>query len=142
MALGRYQMTDSALKDAGMKDTNGNWTGKYGVTGDADFLNNPKAQEQAAAEYHRSNYRHLQSNGDLAKKGHTIKGINGQITITEAGLLAAAHRQGAFAVHKYLNNVFANGGRSNPNTFPPKLKDAFLSIETRLREFQNIPLRP
>lgn len=142
-ALGRYQLTTVALKDAGLKDKKtGQWTGKHGVHSDADFLNNPRAQELAAADYHEANIRYLKVNGAWGMKGQTFKGIKAPITITETGLVAAAHRQGAGAVHDYLNHVFTHKRASDPHTFPRGKSDAYMAIETRLREFQNVPLRP
>ena len=142
-ALGRYQLTTEALKDAGLKDRNtGQWTGKYGIRSDADFLNNPKAQELAAADYHEANIHYLTMNGAMNRNGRTYQGIKAPITITEAGLVAAAHRYGAKAVAQYLDHVFAHRGISDQNTFPSAKKKAYLAIETRLRKFQGIPLRP
>tara|TARA_R110001592_G_scaffold64194_2_gene197418 strand:- start:14303 stop:15298 length:996 start_codon:yes stop_codon:yes gene_type:complete len=142
-ALGRYQLTTAALKEAGLKNKNtGHWTGKHGVHSDADFLNNPRAQELAAADYHEKNILYLTRNGTWGMKGQTFKGIKAPITITETGLVAAAHRQGAREVRDYLNHIFAHKGVSDPQTFPRGKSDAYLAIETRLREFQNVPLRP
>ena len=142
-ALGRYQLTDDALKDAGLKDRKtGQWTGKYGIHSAADFLNNPRAQELAAADYHEANIRHLTANGAMNRTGQTYQGIKAPITITDAGLVAAAHRYGAKTVGEYLDHVFAHKGISDQNTFPSGKEKAYLAIETRLRKFQNIPLRP
>jgi hypothetical protein len=51
---GAYQMGEAALKDAGMLDGNGKWTGKYGVTSRKDFLNNKMAQDRAVMDYFRA----------------------------------------------------------------------------------------
>ncbi|MEK9672711.1 MAG: hypothetical protein VW268_09440 [Rhodospirillaceae bacterium] len=93
-ALGLYQMTDIALKQAGLKDENtGQWTGKYGIKCEANFLNNPTAQEQAASDLHREHGKQLRNNGawTAAQNGQKIWGIRVLIAVTESGLLAAAH---------------------------------------------------
>lgn len=57
--LGRYQMTDNALIDAGMKDAKGNWTGKYNVNSESEFLSNHAAQDLALADYTKKNESYL-----------------------------------------------------------------------------------
>ena len=52
-ALGRYQMRPLALRDVGLRDRGGNWTGKWGIRSDLDFLRSPVAQEKAIAAYLR-----------------------------------------------------------------------------------------
>ncbi|MBT4769091.1 MAG: hypothetical protein HOO00_01005 [Rhodospirillaceae bacterium] len=137
-AWGRYQMTPIALQDVGMMDTNEKWTGKYGVYNKDDFLGNQKAQEKVMADYMKRNREILEKNGALQFEGQKFNGVKAEIIVTESGLLAAAHRQGAPAVRNYLNHQKRNNWVSDPEGFPPKKKDQFLSIETRLREFQNI----
>jgi hypothetical protein len=64
------------------------------------------------------------------------------ITITQSGLMAAAHWQGAGYVDKYQK--FQNGSdwKSNFSTIrDTKLREKYESIETRLRLFQNTPYR-
>jgi hypothetical protein len=46
-ALGRYQMTPKARREAGMIDGDGNWTGKYGIRSRTQFLADHVAQESA-----------------------------------------------------------------------------------------------
>ena len=53
---------------------------------------------------------------------------------------AAAHRQGAGMVKQYLDHQRRHNWTTNPKTFPKNKKDQFLSVETRLREFQNVPV--
>jgi hypothetical protein len=90
IALGRYQMTPLALRAAGMMNRNGNWTGKYGIYSQAQFLADPEAQEQALSDYLADNERQLQANGALARLGETIDGLKATFTISLAGLMAAA----------------------------------------------------
>ena len=59
---------------------------------------------------------------------------------TKSGLLAAAHRQGAGMVKRYLDHQRRHNWTTNPKTFPKNKKDQFLSVETRLREFQKVPV--
>ncbi len=61
-------------------------------------------------------------------------------SVTESGLLAAAHRQGAGMVKQYLDHQRRHNWTTNPKTFPKNKKDQFLGVETRLREFQNVPV--
>ncbi len=139
-AWGRYQMTKPALKDLGMMDAKGNWTGKHGIHDKDDFLKNPKVQEKVLAEYMKRNLDQLRANGALGDMGQKISGVKAQITVTESGLLAAAHRQGAGMVKRYLDHQRRHNWTTNPKTFPKNKKDQFLSVETRLREFQNVPV--
>jgi hypothetical protein len=69
-----------------------------------------------------------------------VSGVKAQITVTESGLLAAAHRQGAGMVKQYLDHQRRHNWTTNPKTFPKNKKNQFLSVETRLREFQNVPV--
>ena len=139
-AWGRYQMTKPALKDLGMMDAKGNWTGKHGIHDKDEFLNNPKVQEKVLAEYMKRNLDQLRANGALGDMGQKISGVKAQITVTESGLPAAAHRQGAGMVKRYLDHQRRHNWTTNPKTFPKNKKDQFLSVETRLREFQNVPV--
>jgi hypothetical protein len=138
-AWGRYQLTKIARKQIGIEDENGKPTGKYGIHNREDFLNNPTAQEKAFADYMKDNKRLLKSNGALGRAGQKIEGIKGKITITESGLLAAAHREGATAVKRYLVHQEAHGWESNFSDLDKKPRQTFLRVETRLREFEGIP---
>ena len=90
-------MTKTALKDLGMMDAKGNWTGKHGIHDKDDFLKNPKVQGKVLAEYMKRNLDQLRANGALGDMGQKISGVKAQITVTESGLPAAAHRPGAAA---------------------------------------------
>ena len=143
-AWGRYQMVRRALIDAGIRDPDTKeWTGplarKLGIESEQDFLASPLAQEKAFQAYLKRTERALRNNGVTAYLGQTIHGIKGKITIAEGNLLAAAHREGAGTVARYLDHLKRHNWKSDPSTFPPgKLGEKFLHIETRLRTFQGI----
>ena len=137
-ALGRYQMRKDALRDAGLIDKQGRWTGKHGVRSAGDFLNNPEAQERAFAQFMRRNEKTLQRNGAARLEGTAVQGIKGRFQVTRSGLLAAAHREGAGRVREYLDHQERHGWKSDAATFPDNLRRSFLSVETRLREFSQI----
>jgi hypothetical protein len=73
-ALGRYQMTRIALQAAGMMDSAGAWTGKYGIHSSDRFLSAPEAQEKALTDYLGDNERQLRANGALGYLGKQIEG--------------------------------------------------------------------
>jgi len=143
-AWGRYQMTKDALVDAGVLDPNTKkWTGplarKMGIGSEQDFLNNPLAQEMAIQAYMKRTERDLKNRGATKYLGRVIDGIKAKITVTESGLLAAAHRRGAGNVALYLDHLKRHNGISDPSTFPKgELGDIFLNVETRLRLFQAV----
>ncbi len=158
-AYGRYQMRVPALRDAGLIDARGNWTGKHGVKSPEDFLRNPEAQERAFADFMARTEGYVRK-GDLPKHiGREIEGVQDKFRITEAGLLAAAHRQGAGMVDQYLEYQGRNQWKSGkfdriPDDISQKIAelqrglpnpqpagDVLRSIETRLREFSGIPYR-
>jgi hypothetical protein len=131
IALGRYQMTPVAMQEAGMFDHYGNWTGKYGVHSQAEFLANPDAQEKALTDYLDDNERQLRANGAFTHIGETIDGLKARFPVTRAGIMAAAHREGAPAAADYLDRVHAHGLSSKGLS----LKAPDRPIETRLRTF-------
>lgn len=127
---GKYQMGESALIDAGYytkvsriynNDWSGKFTGKDNVFSIKDFLNNPKAQENAQIIFKRKQWNYLKALGADKYAGKTINGYQ----ITPSGLLAGAHLKGAVAVNAYLKS----NGQNNP-------KDAFgTSIESYIKKF-------
>ena len=126
---GKYQMGESALIDAGYYKKNGNYnndwrgvfTGKDGVHSIQDFLNNPKAQENAQIVFKKRQWAYLKALDAHRYVGQIINGYK----ITESGLLAGAHLKGAGAVSTYLRS----GGRIAQ-------KDAFgTSVETYIKKF-------
>ena len=127
---GKYQMGEMALVDAGyyVKSSgkyNNDWTGKFigkdNVHSIRDFLNNPKAQENAQIIYKKRQWGYLKAVGADKYVGKIINGY----TITPSGLLAGAHLKGAGCVIKYL--------RSNGQLIE---KDAFgTSVESYMKQF-------
>ncbi len=137
-AWGRYQLRGLTRQQIGLQRKDGSFTGKYGVNSRDEFLKNHKAQEQALADSMADNLRQLKSKGATRKIGQKIAGIRANITITENGLLAAAHRTGPDATNLYLKHLERHGWKSDASTFPTKFRGRFLAVETRLREFENI----
>lgn len=138
-ALGRYQMLPIALRDIGWMDASGGWTSRAaaaGVRSTADFLARPAAQEAAMADYLRRAEQQLSANGALDKAGRRLRGLDGQpILLTRTGLVAAAHRQGAGAVAKWLEHRMEQPAAP----LSPAERSRFQSIETRLRNFASLP---
>ncbi|MBY0339362.1 MAG: hypothetical protein K2X11_22300 [Acetobacteraceae bacterium] len=137
-ALGRYQFLPSTLVDLGWKDAAGNWTAqaqRQGVRSDAEFLANPTAQEAAMTAFLRRVENQLDRNGSLTRQGTTVRGINGQeVTLTEGGLVAAAHRRGSGMVARYLNHV-----QNTPDApLSPRDRQAFQTVERRLMDFAEV----
>lgn len=126
---GKYQMGEMALIDSGYyrkkgnynNDWSGEFTGKDGVYSIKDFLNSPKAQENAQMIFKKRQWGYLKSVGADKFVGKVINGFE----ITQSGLLAGAHLKGAGSVSNYLKS----GGVNNP-------KDAFgTSVESYMRKF-------
>lgn len=113
--VGLFQFGEAALQDVGLytgdgtskNDWTGNWTGKFGVTSLDDFLANPDAQTHAVTVYHAQVWHTLRRvYGAETYLGSTLNGI----TITQSGLVAAAHLVGAGKVGDWLSS----GGATNP----------------------------
>ena len=85
-------------------------------------------------------YRQLENNGSRQYLGAPIRGVVDNFTITDTGLLAASHREGAGAVHNYLSHLESDkNGRyymNYNNISDTRQRDMFKRIETRLREFE------
>lgn len=96
--LGKYQMGNMALQDAGYKDSKGNWTGKNGIDNKQDYLNNEKVQKEAFSILTNRNSKTLNSLGAMDYVGKVFKGV----PVTTKGLMAAAHLVGATAVANML----------------------------------------
>jgi len=143
-ALGRYQLLRDPLIDAGWRDrVSGAWTLRArlaGVTSDAEFLASPTAQEAAFNDVMRVNERQLWANGAMGFNGQRVRGLRGgEVPITEAGLAAAAHREGARTVRRYLDHRAAN--LPAPLAVAGRRGDLsrFNEVERRLREFADTP---
>lgn len=127
---GKYQMGEAALIDSGYykkasanynNDWSGTFTGKDGVFSINDFLNNPRAQENAQIIFKKRQWGYLKGVGADKYVGQVINGIH----ITPSGLLAGAHLKGPGSVINYLKS----NGKNNP-------KDAFgTSVESYIKKF-------
>lgn len=143
-ALGRYQILLDPLIDADWRDRRSphGWTARArreGVASDADFLARPAAQEAALNEVMRRNEEQLVAYGVMRFLGRQMPGLRGDpVPITESGLAAAAHRQGAKTVRDDLLHRAAN-------LPPPPSVDGrgdlskFNEVERRLRAFAATP---
>ncbi len=106
--LGKYQMGEAALIDAGyyqkdgtkINDFSGAWTGKNGINSKEDFLNNPQAQEDAIRSYNQRQWQTIRANDLDLYVGLTIGGVE----ITESGLLAGAHLLGVGNLKRFLES--------------------------------------
>ena len=139
-ALGKYQIRRGGLIDTGYLNQNNQWIGKNGIYSVDDFLSSPEKQEQVLDEYLKSNYNQLKNKGALNYLGVPMQGIIDDFDITDTGLLAASHREGAGAVNNYLNHLVKNSnGRYYINyddILDKNLSEMFKRIETRLRKFE------
>ncbi len=153
-AIGRYQILRGTFVDAGLKDANGNWRAgnALGVKTDAEFLASQEAQNKAFDMIMARNDKQLKSNGAYNHVGKAVDGLKDKFKITESGLLAAAHRQGARAVRDYLVRMRESEWNSqkglneilNSNRSPKEIESmekAHKAIEQRLRNFANVPHR-
>ncbi len=139
-ALGRYQFMPVALRDVGWQDARGQWTAeaaRQGVSSEADFLANPAAQEAVMGAYLRRKAEQLSTNGAMGAAGTTVAGTDGAaVRVTEAGLVAAAHRRGASSVARWLEHRTRTPGAPVPEA----QRAAFASVERRLRDFADVSL--
>ena len=108
--IGLYQMGEAALQDIGLysgdatrrNDFTGTFSGRYGVSSLADFLADPDAQTQAITDYHDRLWNSYLTRGGSGGAAEYIGSEIGSITITQSGLIAAAHLVGAGAVNAWL----------------------------------------
>ena len=139
-ALGKYQIRRDGFKDAGYINNNNQWAGKNNINSTNDYLNNEQLQEKALDDFMTAKYRQLENNGSRQYLGAPIRGVVDNFTITDTGLLAASHREGAGAVHNYLSHLESDkNGRyymNYNNISDTRQRDMFKRIETRLREFE------
>ena len=138
-ALGAYQLTPIALEDIKWRDKNGTWSEASGIASDEAFLNNPLAQEIALKEYLNRNQRILRNSGFEPPIGQTIRGLEGDLTVTESGLAAAMHRAGAPMVKRYLQTLANRNWANDARLWPDDQRSMIAAIEDRLRDFTNIP---
>lgn len=86
-------MGNLALQDAGFMNGVKEWTStanSYGVYSEADFLNNPAAQDAAIAAYHTKVCGYIRNYGLDSYIGTVYCGVE----VTQSGLLAAFHSVG------------------------------------------------
>jgi hypothetical protein len=158
-AYGYFQMQDAALRDAKMKGDDGNWTGKWGVFSDEDFLaNKNRAQDRSYDEFLSARERYNRARGNFVHVGKVNERRRADglpMTVTEAGIMAAAHRMGQEWVKDYLAWADGGGWRTLDTPYPmtsrlscqgractqADIKAKFDAVETWMRHFQDIPLR-
>lgn len=102
--MGRYQLGELALQDAGFQDEFGNWTdfaASFGVTSDEDFLASPEAQDEAVRLYHAKLCSYIKAYGLDEYLGTQYCGVK----VTKSGLLAACHLVGV----KSMRDALARG---------------------------------
>ncbi|MBI3507284.1 MAG: hypothetical protein HY059_20810 [Proteobacteria bacterium] len=137
-ALGRYQLTPIALADIEWRNLDGTWTKearKHGVRSDHDFLSKPSAQEDAFTAYMRRNEEQLQANGSKHHVGEKYCDHEGKsVKVTEAGLAASAHREGARATKDALDKL-----KSKRDGNPREFTDAEKRAIKRMRDFADVP---
>ena len=138
-ALGRYQLRWRALTDIGLMQDKDTWR-LHGLPDRQEFLLSPLLQNLAFAAYLQTMRNYLDSNGADEYIGQSIEGKVDTFDVTESGLLAAAHRYGQGNVLAYLKHQAGHDWVTDQSTFGEN-EGVFLAIETRLREFANIPLR-
>lgn len=110
--MGKYQFGKGALTDLGYIDKRtGQWTGKNGVNSQQDFINNHAAQDAANTDFAKLNWQRLNANPikyDANGKPVYAKDMVGQTiggqTISESGLMGAAHLGGAASVTDWLKS--------------------------------------
>lgn len=140
--LGRYQLTAIVLQKIGMlKADHREWTGKHGVVSAAAFLRTPVAQEKALEDVMTEIRRSLAARGVLAMIGLEIRSPKGDFRITESGLMAASHAEGAGSVAAFLKSARRRGGAVSASDQMPHRTITFSKIENRLRDFADIEYR-
>ena len=110
--MGKYQFGKGALTDLGYIDKKtGRWTGKNGVNSQQDFINNHGAQDAANTDFAKLNWQKLNANPikyDANGKPVYARDMVGQTiggqTISESGLMGAAHLGGSGSVTDWLKS--------------------------------------
>lgn len=112
--LGRYQMGELALQEAGFLDSDGKWTSlanSYGIDSKADFLESPKGQDAAIRACHRKLCEYIRHYGLDEYVGTRYFGVK----VTESGLLAACHLVGAPSLKRsFQKNEMVYDGNQVP----------------------------
>ena len=143
VALGRDQLKIISLKDVGLMEADGSWTGQWGIWSKHDFLTNRRAQNLAMTTYMENNQKYL--HGGLGTldvfdyRGQKIVGIVRTFKITPVGLMAAAHAEGHGGVRAYIKYQKKNGWVSDFDELDDKTRMRYPRIEIRLRKFESMP---
>lgn len=97
-ALGCYQMTRAALRDAGLKDAAGDWLDNpWGIDSDDEFQGNRPAQADAMLRYTTANWLRLEPCvRDLI--GATVGGV----ALDHGALVAGAHLLGPTGLVRFV----------------------------------------
>ena len=97
-AIGCYQMTRAALRDAGFKNASGDWLDNpWGVDSDDEFQRNRRAQRAAMLRYTANNWLQVEPCvRDLI--GRTVAGV----TLDQAALVSGAHLLGAAGLVRFV----------------------------------------
>ena len=97
-AIGCYQMTRAALRDAGFKNASGDWLDNaWGVDSDGEFQRNRSAQRTAMLRYTTNNWLRVEPCvRDLI--GRTVGGV----TLDQAALVSGAHLLGASGLVRFV----------------------------------------
>ena len=97
-AIGCYQMTHAALRDAGFKNASGDWLDNaWGVDSDDDFQRSRPAQRAAMLRYTTNNWLRVEPCvRDLI--GRTVAGV----TLDQAALVSGAHLLGASGLVRFV----------------------------------------
>lgn len=120
-----------------------------------DFLKSETAQNTAAQKFFAGKEESLRRTGTFNHVGQDVNGVKGDFKVSEAGLLAAAHRDGEGAVKAYIEHQKKNNWRSQFDNLDKGVKekfdlkdkdgtvirtaeDRFRAIETRIRMFEKV----
>ena len=101
--LGRYQLGNLALQDAGFLDSDLNWTetaNSYGVFCKNDFLASPEAQDAAVKACHIKICEYIR----VLELDKYIGSRYCNVIVTKSGLLAACHLVGANEMKRALES--------------------------------------
>jgi len=95
---GLYQMGNAALTDVGyISRETGQWTGKYNIHSEQDFLSSVLVQNIVIREYHLLIWGYLQNYHQY--EGQTIQ----KIILSKVGMISASHLVGVRGLEKFIN---------------------------------------
>lgn len=110
--LGRYQMGELALQEAGFLEADGTWTdlaNSYGIFSESDFLQSPDGQDAAIRACHTKICEYIRNYGLDSYVGRRYCGVK----VTKSGLLAACHLVGVKSMKEALqkNEMIYDGNQ-------------------------------